>query len=53
MSFSSLFRFLEGLVFVIFAVGFLQGGTMVRNSPANAGITRDAGSILGQEEPLE
>ena len=26
---------------------------MVKNPPANAGDTRDAGSILGQEGPLE
>ena len=26
---------------------------MVKNSPANAGDTRDLGSILGQEDPLE
>ena len=26
---------------------------MVKNPPANAGGIRDAGSILGQEDPLE
>ena len=26
---------------------------VVKNSPANTGDVRDAGSILGQEEPLE
>ena len=29
------------------------GGAEVKNLPANAGETRDAGSILGQEDPLE
>ena len=26
---------------------------MIKNTPANAGDSRDAGSILGQEDPLE
>ena len=29
------------------------GGTVVKNLRANAGDTRDAGSIPGQEDPLE
>ena len=29
------------------------GGTVVRNSPINAGDIRDAGSISGSEDPLE
>ena len=28
-------------------------GTVVKNLPANAGDTRDVGSIPGQEDPLE
>ena len=29
------------------------GGSVVKNLPANAGDTRDAGLIPGQEDPLE
>ena len=29
------------------------GGSVVKNPPANTGDTGDAGSILGQENPLE
>ena len=29
------------------------GDSVVKNLPANAGDARDAGSILGQEDPLE
>ena len=31
----------------------LPGGLVVKNSPAKAGDLRDAGSISGQEDPLE
>ena len=33
-------------------MGF-PGGLVVKNSPAKAGDLRDAGSISGQEDPLE
>ena len=33
--------------------GASQVALVVKNSPANAGDTRDLGSILGQEDPLE
>ena len=29
------------------------GGAVVKNPPASAGDSRDAGSILGQADPLE
>ena len=29
------------------------GGTVVKNPPANAGDTKDMGSIPGWEDPLE
>ena len=33
-------------------VGF-PGGAVVKNPPANAGDTRDLGSILGREDPMQ
>ena len=33
-------------------MGF-PGGTIIKNRPANAGDTRDVGSIPGWEDPLE
>ena len=38
--------------FIILVSGFL-GGSAVKNLPANAGDTRDPGSITGWEDPLE
>ena len=33
--------------------GACPGGAVVKNLPANAGDTRDPGSIPGSEDPLE
>ena len=30
-----------------------SGSTVVKNPPANTGDTRDVGSVLGQEDPLQ
>ena len=36
----------------MFMLGF-PDGSVVKNPPTNAGDTREMGSILGQEDPLE
>ena len=34
-------------------MGGFSSGSVVKNSPSNAGNARDMGLILGQEDPLE
>ena len=45
----------ESAVFTVLkssAVGF-PGGSVLKNPPANAGVSEATGSSLGQEDPLE
>ena len=44
---------IPGLQFGANMLWGFPGGTVVKNPPANAGDARDAGSILGLEDPLK